>query len=588
MQELAKTEKRVDQFKKYVEKQPVPSINIAAMLPNRSQLFGLFDTISFGLAGALAGGFVGFFKQIIDSAQEARNVLNASQKTGLSTETVGGLNYLARLRGIDPTVFTEGMRHYQQVVGEALRGNETAIGTFRRLGISMEEIRGHTPDEIFLRTTDAVSKMADPFQRAAAMHDLLGRRGDAMARILGQNPAAIRSAIEEAKNLGLALNSVQTRQAASGMQAYREAVVRVQSVFQGVANVIMTQLGPIIEAASKTVSGWVQSWVLNQEAVRTFVRSALVSIGQFFDALIEGVAWAVGEGIPALVEALSEIPNIFRAIWASGSAVLEVVSALGRAQLPSGYEEMKKQMSGPTNSGASFRQRSQELAAQLRQAGVAENAIRGILAQMDKAKPRPARGAEIDLDPLREQQEKLQDSIKYWGMSADQILQNKMLMQATTDEQRKIVEGIIRQNQELQHTHDLLEMEKKLVEDGDSLTKQMQSPWEKLTTDLDHYSDLFHQHIIDQDTYGRAVQKAYASAAQTYGNTQFGDLIAKGSKEEILTLQRAQYGSQGESMEARIQRINENMLQEDRQQTQLQQQLLQAIQNQPRPNWGVI
>jgi hypothetical protein len=173
-------------------------------------------------------------------------------------------------------------------------------------------------------------------------------------------------------------------------------------------------------------------------------------------------------------------------------------------------------------------------------------------------------------------------------MSNDQVTQNKLLQGAVGEEQRQIVEGIIGQNQQLQHQLDLLNEEKQLFEQGDNLQKQLQSPWDKLTADLAEYDDLFHKHAIDQTTYGRAVQQAYRQAAQAMGETKVGDLIAKGSKEEILTLQRGRYGSQGESLESRMQRIAENAYQEERQQTTIQQQMLNAIQNMQPLELGVI
>lgn len=569
LDELVKVEKRLQQFKQTVENQATPKLNLHTMLPSADMLAGLFAAVSVGFVAAATGAVAFFVAGVTRAMNESKTVLRMANQTGLSTESVAGIRYLSALKGVNPDELAGGFRHYQKTVGDAISGNETAINTFRRMGISMDELRGHNPDEIFERVTDAVAGMVDPFQRASVAHELLGRHGQDLMRIIGTQPGAFRAARDEAIAFGLGLDRVRTEQAASGVKELHEAYVRLQSILGGLFQVISAELGPILQAAAKQVNDWARSWVLNQESVKTFVRNAVIGIAQFYDAVVEAIAWIVGDGVPALLDSLRLVQATLSAMTVTASTLMSIMSTMTLGG-SAGNEPDKK---------------AKSIADNLRSAGGMAERLRKLFADMDAARDKGANAkppvADVDITPLIEQRDRLEEALHFWGLTNDQIVQQKLLEHAVGDEQKRQIQLQIEQNRQLQLQLDARQRMQKMAEQGVQVHDQNQMPFEKLQEGLAQLNNLFSSGNLGRQDLGRGIAALFRQYDP--GERKFASGITQGSAEEANILNHYQYGHQNESPADRIRRIQEDLLQEMREQTDIDRQLLEAYQQQNQP-----
>ena len=575
-QELGKIDKRLNDFKARVESMPAPSLSLSS-IPGVGFGVDMVQSFFSGMYSATKGWTAFFIAELTKAANDARSVLKASVNTGLDTRTIGGIRFLGNLRGFDSEALGEGFRHYQMSVGNALAGNETAIASFRRVGITMDELRGHTPEEVFYRVADAVQSIQDPMRRTLALHDILGRRGAELGRVFMEGSAGIRAARAEAERMGIALDPVRTQQAASGLKAYREAVVRLESIMRGLATVIMAELGPILERGAKLVSEWASSWTLNQEAVKNFVRDAVLFVGKFWDSLIDFLSWLIGEAIPSMISS-------FAAFNGQLTIMASFAENLGRAAGRSGnfFENFGQQVLDASGANNEFIRGARDMAETLRGFRGGERGVRNLFAGMDTARGGSGRNPEMpepDMSPLIQQSEHLRDALIYWGLTAEQVMLVKLRQQRMTDGQRRAIEQQVEYNDIMSRRLDMLTRQKRIQEEGQQTTQASLSGWEKINTEIGNVQQQFAQGAISQETYARTISRLYRDleSSQGSGERKFADAMVRGSKEEATLLIKARYGNTGESVQERIRRIQEEALDQQRRQTDIDQQILDAV-----------
>ncbi len=99
---------------------------------------GALDSVSkaaFSLGGAIsAAGLVAYTKSIIDAA-DALNEM--SERTGISVENLGRLQYAAKLSGVESEQLGKSLQALSGEIVAAAGGSESAIAKFKRLGVSV-------------------------------------------------------------------------------------------------------------------------------------------------------------------------------------------------------------------------------------------------------------------------------------------------------------------------------------------------------------------------------------------------------------------------------------------------------------------
>ena len=99
---------------------------------------GALDSVSraaFSLGGAIsAASLVAYTKIIIDAA-DALNEM--SERTGISVENLGRLQYAAKLSGVESEQLGKSLQALSGEIVAAAGGSESAIAKFKRLGVSV-------------------------------------------------------------------------------------------------------------------------------------------------------------------------------------------------------------------------------------------------------------------------------------------------------------------------------------------------------------------------------------------------------------------------------------------------------------------
>ena len=131
--------------------------NIAGQLGSKiasgvkKSIAGLGASMATVATGAVAAG-----KKIYDSAKSTADygdeVDKMSQKLGLSAKSYQEWDYVLGQAGVDITSMTTGMKTLTNQIGTANKGNKEAIERFEKLGVSVNDLKNLSREDIFYKS----------------------------------------------------------------------------------------------------------------------------------------------------------------------------------------------------------------------------------------------------------------------------------------------------------------------------------------------------------------------------------------------------------------------------------------------------
>lgn len=155
--------------------------------------FGALKSAAAGLGLALsAAGFAAFVKGAVDAADRLNDL---SKATGVGVTTLGGIGFAAEQAGTDLDGVAKAFAKLNLYVADAQAGNEKALKTFEKLGISINELRTLKPEEVFARTADAFSQYEDDANKAAGANLIFGKSYQSILPFLDEGGEALRKNI---------------------------------------------------------------------------------------------------------------------------------------------------------------------------------------------------------------------------------------------------------------------------------------------------------------------------------------------------------------------------------------------------------
>jgi hypothetical protein len=153
---------------------------VSARITDNIAAFG-----SLGLAIGAAGiAFEGIKKGLnvgVEVGEEAKALRNLSTETGVGVENLQALGAATDDFGVSTE---EVARSIYNLSRRIAGGDGAAAGALGVLGLSLKELQGLAPDQIFTKVVTAVNALSDPLERAAMMSQLFGGKfGQALLAI---------------------------------------------------------------------------------------------------------------------------------------------------------------------------------------------------------------------------------------------------------------------------------------------------------------------------------------------------------------------------------------------------------------------
>jgi len=238
----------------------------------------------------IAGGALSYAIQQASAWGSA--LLNLSAKTGMSTEALGTLQYMAKLTGASIGDLQTSMRSMANAVDAARMGTEEGARTLDRLGVSLGELQGMNPEEMFWRFARAISALPDPMERMALAQDVFGRGALDMLPILTMNAGALADLARQAQEFGVAASTWK----AVNLNWLDDSIQQVKTSLWGLWTDIVARIAPSLAPILQDIA------FTRIPAIRKSLEQ--IDFGSLVDKSWKAIAGAMGN-----------VANFFKKMW---------------------------------------------------------------------------------------------------------------------------------------------------------------------------------------------------------------------------------------------------------------------------------
>lgn len=306
---------------------------IQVILRAKDEISGEFDKVSkkmgsvnknLMMVGAAAGAMsaavlLPIKKTMSEMSQFGDYMAKTSARTGIATDTLVQLSFVAERVGTNFDRLTNGLKRLAGHVYDANRGLATSEELFEDLGISIYQADGSmkSMEELLFDVSDAMAKMDDPTKKLGIAVKLFGRSGQELIPILSQGREGFKSLMKEAKALGFTMSTEQGKM----WEEYVDRMTDVQAAMKGVKMQIAADLAPTItnlmERVSKAIAGF-SAWIREHPKLTKAVLWLAIAIGG-------------GAGLIAALSMIVAISGPVAAAWAlmTGPIGLLVMGIVG-------------------------------------------------------------------------------------------------------------------------------------------------------------------------------------------------------------------------------------------------------------------
>lgn len=162
-----------------------------------------------GLKGSIVGAFstglmINFAKEAVSLGGKLNDL---SGQTGISAERLQKLDFAAKQNGASIDDVSSALKKLSVNMFAGLNGNKQLLESFKSMGISVEDLKSKSADEIFLQIADAVKGSSDPTKTMSDVVTLLGRSADSLIPLLANGASGIQAFGEQAAAAGLIIEN---------------------------------------------------------------------------------------------------------------------------------------------------------------------------------------------------------------------------------------------------------------------------------------------------------------------------------------------------------------------------------------------
>jgi hypothetical protein len=263
-------------------------------------------------------------------------IAKAAKRTGMGTDALSELGYAAELSGTDVETLEGAVRKMQKTIDAAAGGSKSAEEALAGLGLSAAALKGLSPDQQFTLLAEAVSRIADPTERAVAAMKVFGRSGTSLLPMIEKGAAGLGEMRDEARKLGLSIGGAD----AAAAERLSDGFDRMWRVLKGVTFQIGAALAPAMSDLLEKAATWVSAsitWLRqNSGLILSLAKLAAGVVGA--GAALVGVGKAVtvfssfiGVAGTVLGAMLSPVGMVIAAVGALGGYFLYATGAGGAA-----------------------------------------------------------------------------------------------------------------------------------------------------------------------------------------------------------------------------------------------------------------
>ena len=290
---------------------------------------GSLDASSLALAGgfaAVATAIVKAEKALIsmtrETASNADDLLTLASVTGITTDSVQELNYMADLTDVSMDRIKDSLKETTNKMQEAATGTGDAYEAYKALKVEIINTDGslRSAQDVFYDTIDALGDIKNQTERDALAMDLMSESAQELNPLIELGSEKMQAYAQEAHDMGYVLDN----DALKALQGVDDAYSRLQKTQEGVKNQLAVEFAPYLEEFYGDLTSGIKT------IGSTLQQSGLVdAFGMLLETagdIIAPMDTLSNDKVPALTRALRPLAELMAAIADAGDFVSGLLS----------------------------------------------------------------------------------------------------------------------------------------------------------------------------------------------------------------------------------------------------------------------
>lgn len=259
------------------------------------------------------------FGEISEAFARVDRVAKKSDELGIMTERLIGLQFAAEQTGSSTAVLDKSLQKMLATVGESARGMGEGVAAFEALGISADELKRVSPDQLFGQIGDALAKLDNQAAKFDLARKIFGRGGTELINLLALGSKGIDKMRVEIEAAGGSFNRFDAFQ----IERANDAMNKLKLATKGVFVQLAIKLAPTVENLANNFTGLSTSVVEHLRAATDLTlgfAKAAAFVLDIWDALvitIKGLSIVMlaslgtaSVGISLLTRAANQLPGV--------------------------------------------------------------------------------------------------------------------------------------------------------------------------------------------------------------------------------------------------------------------------------------
>lgn len=363
--ELNNLNNKLDENKEKIEESGKETGNLGDVVGGLTEKFGIklpegmqksmnsmgsLNTTSVKIAGgfvALAVAIAKAEKALIqmtrESAEAADDIVTLSSVTGMSTDSIQELNYMADLTDVSLDRIRDSLKETTNKMQEAATGTGDAYEAYNKLGVEITDVDGQlrSAEDVFYDTIDALGQMKNQTERDAIAMDLLSESAQELNPLIEIGSDGLKQYAQEAHSMGYVLDN----EALTALTEVDDAYQRLQKSQEGAKNQLSAEFAPYLTEFYEKITK------LIRDGGQALKDSGLVdSFGMLLETagdIIAPTDQLSSDTVPKLTEALRPLAEIMAGIadtidFISGAATVLTTGIWDWDKWSGGWKQMGK------------------------------------------------------------------------------------------------------------------------------------------------------------------------------------------------------------------------------------------------------
>lgn len=363
--ELNNLNNKLDENKEKIEESGKETGNLGDVVSGLTEKFGIklpegmqksmnsmgsLNTTSVKIAGgfvALAVAIAKAEKALIqmtrESAKAADDIMTLNSVTGMSTDSIQELNYMADLTDVSLDRIRDSLKETTNKMQEAATGTGDAYEAYNKLGVKITDVDGQlrSAEDVFYDTIDALGEMKNKTERDALAMDLMSESAQELNPLIEIGSDSLKKYAQEAHSMGYVLDN----EALTALTEVDDAYQRLQKSQEGAKNQLSAEFAPYLtefyEKITKLIKDGGQA--LKDSGIVDSFGMLLETVGD----IIAPTDQLSSDTVPKLTEALRPLAEIMAGIadtidFISGAATVLTTGIWDWDKWSGGWKQMGK------------------------------------------------------------------------------------------------------------------------------------------------------------------------------------------------------------------------------------------------------